>query len=190
MNPSFATPAAIMIAPDDQREHRRQRDRVLGAPVRAEDREDRGRDHRPQRGVGAEDEDPRGPEHGVADQAQDRRVQPRDRGQSREFGVGHPLRHQQRRQHESRRPRRGAATSCDSQRAVARRESIARSRHRADLRSGSRPADPLADLPDHEQQHGQREGGVHDRDEDEQDPGAPPLIASDTIAAATGMTCM
>ena len=93
MNPSFAAPAKIMIAPDHQREASlAQRDRALGARVGPDDQQDR----RPRSSARATSPgpsllDPRGAEHGITDQAQDRRVEAGDRRQAGELGVGHPL---------------------------------------------------------------------------------------------------
>ena len=84
---------------DEDREHARQDDRrprVSGD----QQRRDRGEDQRRDRGVGPEHQDPRGPEERVADQAGDRRVEAGDRRQAGELRVGHPLRHEDRGEHE------------------------------------------------------------------------------------------
>jgi hypothetical protein len=80
---------------DEEAKHRRERDRPLRVALRAGDRQDDGGDHRPERRVRAEDEHGRGAEHGVAEQAQDRGVEPRDRRQPGQLGVRHALGHQQ-----------------------------------------------------------------------------------------------
>ncbi len=85
---------------DQQREHRGECDRPLRAAARPEDGKDGCRDHRPERGVRPEDENPRGAERRVADQAENRGVEARDRRQARELRVGHPLRDQQSREDE------------------------------------------------------------------------------------------
>ena len=86
---------------DEDRQHRRERDRLRRIAVGADQREDRRRDHRPERRVRAEDEDARRPEHGVAEQAHDRGVEAGDRRQAGQLRVGHALGHQQRGQHEA-----------------------------------------------------------------------------------------
>ena len=101
MNPSFADPRNDRDGAHQQGQHRRQRDRALGIAAGSDDRQDRRRDHRTQGGIRAQHEDSRRPERRVADQAEDRRVQPGDRRQAGKLGVGHPLRHQQRGQHEA-----------------------------------------------------------------------------------------
>ena len=99
MNPSFAIPATIMIAP------------TIRAIIDASAIARSGLPSEPMIGrivaaiigpsdeSGPEHQDPRRPEHGVADQAQDRGVQAGDRRQPGELGVRHPLRHEQRGQH-------------------------------------------------------------------------------------------
>ena len=57
MKPSLATAARIMMAATQMRQQRRDRDRPLGVTAGADERQDRRRDHRPERGVGAENED-------------------------------------------------------------------------------------------------------------------------------------
>ena len=99
-NPSFASAPSDGDRADEQREHRGQRDRARRIAVGADEREDRGGDHRPERRVRAEHEDPRRAEDRVAEQAQDRRVEAGDRRQPGELGVRHPLRDEQRRQDE------------------------------------------------------------------------------------------
>ena len=54
----------------------------------------------PERGVRAEHQHPGRPEDRVADQAEDRGVEAGDRRQPGQLGVGHALRHEQRRQHQ------------------------------------------------------------------------------------------
>ena len=66
-----------------------------GSPPAPISGSDRRRDHRPERGVRAQHEDPRRAEHRVAEQAHDRRVQAGDRRQARQLRVRHALRHQQ-----------------------------------------------------------------------------------------------
>ena len=73
------TPAASMNAPTSSASIEASAIGALGAAARADDREERRRDHRPKRRVGAQDQDPRRPEEGVAEQAEDRRVQAGDR---------------------------------------------------------------------------------------------------------------
>ena len=80
--------------PDEDREHPGEGDRLL--LVAGGERQDRRGDHGSERGVRAEHEDGRRSDEGVRDQADDRRVQPRDRRQARELRVGHPLRNEQR----------------------------------------------------------------------------------------------
>lgn len=70
------------------------------AAARADGRDDRGGDHRRKRRVRAQHEDPRSPDHRVRQETRDARIQARDRGESRELRVRHPLRHQQRHQHQ------------------------------------------------------------------------------------------
>ena len=69
---------------------------------REHERENRCRDHRAQGRVGTKHQHPGGSEDGVREQAQGRGVQPSHRRQSGQVGVRHSLRHQQRRQNESR----------------------------------------------------------------------------------------
>ena len=102
MKPSFASPGDRDDRADQQREGRRQRDRPLGILVGVEQRDERRRDHRAERRVGAEHEDLRRSEQRVRDEAEDRRVEAGDRREAGELRVGHPLRHQQRGQHEAR----------------------------------------------------------------------------------------
>ena len=88
------------ITPDEEREHPGQRDGLLlGA---GGERQDRRRDHRPERRVGAEDQDRRRPDEGVGDQADDGRVEARDRRQPGQLRVRHPLRHEQGHEHDAR----------------------------------------------------------------------------------------
>ncbi len=85
-----------------QREHRRQRHRPVGIPAGGHHGQDGGGDHRPQRRIRSQHQDPGRPEHRVAEQAEDRRVQPGDGRQARQLGVRHALRNQQRGQHDTR----------------------------------------------------------------------------------------
>jgi hypothetical protein len=87
--------------PDEDREHRRERDRLRWITIGADERQDRRCDHRTERGIGPEDEDLRRTHDRVADQAEDRGVETGDRGETGELRVRHPLRHQQGRQYES-----------------------------------------------------------------------------------------
>jgi hypothetical protein len=82
--------------PDEECERRPERDCPGRVALRGDQREDGGGDHRPERRVGPQHQDPRRPEHGVGDKAEDGRVQARDRGEARQLRVGHPLRHQER----------------------------------------------------------------------------------------------
>ena len=82
--------------PDEECERGPERDCPRRVALRGDQREDGGGDHRPERRVGPQHQDPRGPEHGVGDKAEDGRVQARDRGEARQLRVGHPLRHQER----------------------------------------------------------------------------------------------
>ena len=84
---------------DHEREDRGQRDRPLGVAVSAGQRQDRRGDHRSQRGIRAQHEDPGRAEHRVAEQAHDRGVQAGDGRQACQFRVGHALRDQQRGEH-------------------------------------------------------------------------------------------
>ena len=61
-----------------------------------------GGDERRERRVRAEDEDPRRPEHGVGEERDEGCVQARDGREPRQLRVGHPLGHEQRREHEAR----------------------------------------------------------------------------------------
>ena len=76
--PELAEPEADLGEPDQHRQHAGQRDRRARVSARQQ-RRDRGEDQRRDRRVGAEHEHPRGPEHRVADQARDRRVEAGDR---------------------------------------------------------------------------------------------------------------
>ena len=85
--------------PDEEGEHAGERDR--GRRVAdGEQRDDRGEDQRRDRRVGSEHQHPRRAEHGVADQARDRRVQPGDGRQPGQLRVRHALGHQDRGEHE------------------------------------------------------------------------------------------
>ena len=63
-------------------------------------RQDDGRDDGAQRRVRAQHQVRRRPERGIGHQAHDRRVQAGDGGQAGQLGIGHALRHQQRREHD------------------------------------------------------------------------------------------
>ena len=88
-------PAEHRDRPDEQREHRGERDGPLRIAVRPDERQDRRRDHRPEGRVGAEHEDARRAEDGIPRQAEDRRVQAGDRRQAGELGIRHALRNEQ-----------------------------------------------------------------------------------------------
>ena len=85
--------------PDEQRQHPGERDLLL--VVATGERQDRRRDHRPQRGVRPEDQDRRRPDERERDEAHDGRVQAGDGGQPGELGVGHALRDEQRDEHDA-----------------------------------------------------------------------------------------
>ena len=87
---------------DEQREHRGESDRAFRVATGGEKREDRGGDHRPERRVRAEHEDPGRPEDRVSEQAEDRRVQAGDRWEAGQLGVRHPLWDEERRQDQTR----------------------------------------------------------------------------------------
>ena len=99
--PSLPTPAPIMNTDDQDGEHRRERDRLGRVAVGPDQRQDRGGDHRAERRVRAEHQDPRRAEHRVGEQAHDRRVEPGDRRQAGQLRVRHALGHQQRGQHQA-----------------------------------------------------------------------------------------
>ena len=82
----------------------------FGYQQRRDGGEDQGRD----RGIGSEHQHPGGPEHGVADQARDRRVEAGGRRQPGQLGVRHALRDEDRRQHHDPPPDPRAATSADT----------------------------------------------------------------------------
>ncbi len=90
------------MSADHQREHPGQRDRGPRVAAGASSGHDRGEDQRRHRRVGPEHEHARRAEDRVPDEARDRRVQAGDRGQPRQLGVRHPLRHEDRRQHQPR----------------------------------------------------------------------------------------
>ena len=86
--------------PDEQRQHPRERDRlprILGD----QERHDGGEDQRRHRRVRPEHEHARRTEDRVADEAPDRRVEARDRGEPGQLGVRHALRHEDRGEHET-----------------------------------------------------------------------------------------
>ena len=87
---------------DHDRQHRGQCHRSLGVAVGGDQRKDRGRDHRAERGVRPQDQEPRGAEDRVPEQAQDRGVQAGDRRQAGQLGVRHALGNEQRGEHHSR----------------------------------------------------------------------------------------
>ena len=87
--------------PDEERKRRGERDRALRIPVRS-DEDDRRGDHRAERRVRAQHEDPGGSEECVPRQTEDRCVEPGDRREAGELGIGHPLGYEQRRQDQSR----------------------------------------------------------------------------------------
>ena len=74
---------------------------AVAGVVRGHQGHDRGEDQRRHRRVGSEHQDPRRPEHRVADEAGDRGVEPGDRREPGQLGVGHALGHQDGRQHEA-----------------------------------------------------------------------------------------
>ena len=112
--PNRASPPASMIAPTRSASSAGERDprrRVAGG----RERDDRRGDERRDRRVGAEDEDPRGPEQEVHDQRDERRVEPGDRRHARELGVRHALGHEQGGEDEARdnvAPQRGASVAA------------------------------------------------------------------------------
>ena len=85
---------------DEHGEQRGERDGPRRVAAGEQQRGDRRRDHRTERRVGAEHQDPGRAEDGVAEQAQDRGVEAGDRRKPGQLGVRHPLRHQQRREHQ------------------------------------------------------------------------------------------
>ena len=105
-------PATAVMAPTSSASADASATARSGSPSRADERDDGRRDHRPQRRVRAQHQDPRRPEDRVADQAEDRRVQARDRRKAGQLRVRHPLRHQQRGQDQSRRRCPCAATAA------------------------------------------------------------------------------
>ena len=86
---------------DDQGEHAGERDRGLRV-VGGRERDDRREDQRRDRRVRPEHEHARRAEDRVAHEAPDRGVEPGDRRQPGELGVGHPLGDEDRREHETR----------------------------------------------------------------------------------------
>ena len=128
--------------PDQQREHRGERDGTLRIPIGSDDGDDGGGDHGPERGVRPQHQDPGGAEDGVADQAQDGGVQPSDRRQARQLGIGHPLGDQQRRQDQP-----GDQVLGEPATPI-RREQTQPGRHRAQLpHPHPSPYPPRASLP-------------------------------------------
>ena len=99
-HPSRASAAEQHDRSDHQRQHGCQCDRAGGIALGSHQREDRCGDHRPERRVGPKHEYPGRAEHRVADQAQNRRVQPGDRRKPRELGICHSLRYEQRGQYQ------------------------------------------------------------------------------------------
>ena len=102
MKPTFATAARIMItatmiASIDAREIA-----CFWVTTRGHKRQDRHRDHRPERGVRSEDQDARRAEDRVASQAHDGGIQASDRRQARQSGISHGLPNQEGREHNSR----------------------------------------------------------------------------------------
>lgn len=86
---------------DHQRKHRREHNRLLRVAVGRDERQDRRRDHRAERGVRPQHQDAGRAEDCVGQQAQDGGVQPGDRRQPCQLRVGHALGNKQRRQHNS-----------------------------------------------------------------------------------------
>ena len=97
--PSLPSAGADVDEPDEEREHPRERDRLL--LVAGGERQDGGRDHRAERRVGTQDQDRRRPDEGVRDEADHGRVQPGDGRQPGQLRVGHPLGHEQRDEHDA-----------------------------------------------------------------------------------------
>ena len=85
-----------------QRQQRGVGHRAVGISVGCHQWDDRRRDHGAQRGVRAEHQHPGRPEDRVPDETQDGRVEPGDGWQAGQLGVGHPLRHEQRGQDQTR----------------------------------------------------------------------------------------
>ena len=83
---------------DHEGKHRRERDRLLRVAVGRDKGQDRRGDHGPERRVRPQDQDAGRAEDRVGEQAEDAGVQPGDRGQSGQLGIGHALRNEQRRQ--------------------------------------------------------------------------------------------
>ena len=91
--------------PDEQQRSDHEREQpcdgdTLGR-IGAGDGDHGGRDERGERRVGAEDENPRRPEHGVGEERDQGRVQAGDGWEPRQLRVGHPLGHEQRREHDA-----------------------------------------------------------------------------------------
>ena len=101
MNPNLARPATTMTTPTKIDSREASATALAGSPLASSKRGGGGRDHRSESGVGAEHEHSRRTEDRVADQAQDRRVQPGDRREAGQLGVRHPLRHEERGQHQA-----------------------------------------------------------------------------------------
>ena len=80
---------------DEDRLGRGEDDGPHGVTVGRDQGEDRRGNHRAEGGVRAEDEDAGGAEHGIRNEAHDRRVEAGDRRQARELRVGHALRHEE-----------------------------------------------------------------------------------------------
>jgi hypothetical protein len=86
---------------DQHRQQRGERNGSRGVAAREHEGGDRRRDHRAKGRVWAQHQHPGRPEDRVAEQAQDRGVEPGHGRQPGQLRVGHPLGHQQRRQDEA-----------------------------------------------------------------------------------------
>ena len=91
--------------PDEQQRADHEREQpcdgdTLGR-IGAGDGDHGGRDERRERRVGAENENPRRPEHGVGEERNQGRVEAGDGRKARQLRVRHPLGHEQRREHDT-----------------------------------------------------------------------------------------
>jgi hypothetical protein len=96
------TPKPDLDEADEDGEHAGERDRLRRVVSGDHQGDDRREDQRSERRVGAEHEDLRRAHQGVAHETGDRGVQPVHRRQPGQFGVGHALGHEDRRQHDAR----------------------------------------------------------------------------------------
>ena len=101
MKPMWARPAITMTTPTMIASMRGQGDGSRRVATRQRQRRDRRGDHRAEGGVRAEHEHARRAEDGVADEAEDRRVEPGHRRQPGQLGVGHPLGHEEGGEHQA-----------------------------------------------------------------------------------------